>query len=768
MPPKKENRKPELKGHFPTREERQQLIDQLLAMKNDSQDNNQLYDQYIQSIRALNESMDRYYTPGEDGLPPTVEQKDKEKLLEVIETAARCGEDFLADVTAKGRALDAGVPNMVTQLQNMLSQDYETMKYYDPANDEMTLPELQQDARTQVIDLRDVELEKIGGNQSSRLPMTVVDVTGKEHRGMFTKASYVDVTSFAKKTLKEAGDLCADETTKEAVTGLFDSFRGFLVNNGMKVGEHRDQDPAKAGDELIFGPIFLHLNGAKLDGLSQEAQEKAIQEKMRTLMGVCKISLRKVPKEAWDVLGKGFLQIVKEPGKYINGTTLGLKNGTRLDQRNSAMSAVAGLLGVPKLVARSTNMKYLDKDGKEVEGTFMDFAEGLDLRGKNGEKLCGQVKEEDPFGPPYGINKDLADMQVLDYICGNVDRHAGNLTYRVNDKGRITGLQGIDNDSSFGVVKPDKDNGLVQLPGLNKFRVISQSMAEKVKNLTPEMLKFALRGRGLTEQEIDAACDRLKDVRELAEKAPVCNKALAVKANISAGKTVILTDDLMKGINPETFAVKSDKYVGNLFRKAVLATKQVLKSARKKGIKYDPNAKKNAPNLTEVSTTDRGVSTKTVVDTLQNAGKTVKGFALKGISKFLRSSGAFRSMSAAAKDLEKANKALDEAVKRQGKLDRSDAKVRELMDKADETMKKLRETTQAYLNKKMRERGANNLDTLVPKNDYEARRIRLARDVMEKVVDYDSRSASFTRVELGEKRQQKKAPEKTGDRTVSL
>ena len=47
MPPKKENRKPKMKGHFPTREERQQLIDQLLTMKNDSQDNKQLYEQYI-------------------------------------------------------------------------------------------------------------------------------------------------------------------------------------------------------------------------------------------------------------------------------------------------------------------------------------------------------------------------------------------------------------------------------------------------------------------------------------------------------------------------------------------------------------------------------------------------------------------------------------------------------------------------------------------------------------------------------------------------
>ncbi len=114
----------------------------LHKLQNDAQDNKRLYEQYIRAIRALNESMDRYYTPGEDGLPPTVEQEDKERLLAVIEAAARCGEGFLADLTAKGRGLNAGVPNMVTQLQKMLSQDYETMKYYDPANDEMTLPEL--------------------------------------------------------------------------------------------------------------------------------------------------------------------------------------------------------------------------------------------------------------------------------------------------------------------------------------------------------------------------------------------------------------------------------------------------------------------------------------------------------------------------------------------------------------------------------------------------------------------------------------------------
>ena len=43
----------------------------------------------------------------------------------------------------------------------------------------------------------------------------------------------------------------------------------------------------------------------------------------------------------------------------------------------------------------------------------------------------------------------LADMQVLDYLCGNVDRHGANLVYQLDDNGKIIGIQGIDNDSSF-------------------------------------------------------------------------------------------------------------------------------------------------------------------------------------------------------------------------------------------------------------------------------------------------------------------------------
>ena len=57
------------------------------------------------------------------------------------------------------------------------------------------------------------------------------------------------------------------------------------------------------------------------------------------------------------------------------------------------------------------------------------------------------------------------------------------------------------------VEQKDKENGLIQLPGLNKFMVISQSMAETLEGVTPEMLKSA-RKKGI-KYDPDAKKERL-------------------------------------------------------------------------------------------------------------------------------------------------------------------------------------------------------------------------------------------------------------------
>jgi hypothetical protein len=84
----------------------------------------------------------------------------------------------------------------------------------------------------------------------------------------------------------------------------------------------------------------------------------------------------------------------KNLGKHFNSALLGMEKAARIDNRNTAMSSVAKLLGQPNLVAKSVNMKFMDENGNVQEGTFMDVADGIDLAA-GGEKM--RLVNENPF-----------------------------------------------------------------------------------------------------------------------------------------------------------------------------------------------------------------------------------------------------------------------------------------------------------------------------------------------------------------------------------
>ena len=111
------------------------------------------------------------------------------------------------------------------------------------------------------------------------------------------------------------------------------------------------------------------------------------------------LTLSTLPEEVSEKLNEGLESTAYDLTNLVNVRDLELTEGQRCDHRNSAMSAVAGLMGMNKLIARSENMKFLDEDGNEVEGTFMEFADGLDLHGKDGLKEFNKVAD-DPFAPP--------------------------------------------------------------------------------------------------------------------------------------------------------------------------------------------------------------------------------------------------------------------------------------------------------------------------------------------------------------------------------
>lgn len=128
--------------------------------------------------------------------------------------------------------------------------------------------------------------------------------------------------------------------------------------------------------------------------------------------------------------------------------SLNLPLGSNLLSRNIATRRIAELLGIAELVVKAGPME-LTIGGKVYHGVYMNKAEGIDVYAPGGEqRLVQAVNDRNP-----SFQKALSGLQLLDAICGQVDRHVGNMIYSVQEqdgKQRLIGVQGIDNHLCFG------------------------------------------------------------------------------------------------------------------------------------------------------------------------------------------------------------------------------------------------------------------------------------------------------------------------------
>ena len=153
-------------------------------------------------------------------------------------------------------------------------------------------------------------------------------------------------------------------------------------------------------------------------------------------------------------------KIVKNHAVYVadNQRWLGVPEGSNIDKRNVAMSTMSEMLGKKGLIATAKPMVVV-MNGKPVTGTFMTRAfkyNAYDNKTDNPIKDLGPEAYDNP-----AVFDDIAALQALDYICGNLDRHPGNIMLRfeeVNGKKMLVGITGIDNDMSWGVNNPAKGN----------------------------------------------------------------------------------------------------------------------------------------------------------------------------------------------------------------------------------------------------------------------------------------------------------------------
>lgn len=158
-------------------------------------------------------------------------------------------------------------------------------------------------------------------------------------------------------------------------------------------------------------------------------------------------------------------------------------------------------MGRSDLLANSAPVK-MQKDGEMLEGTFMEFVDGIDLTRIGSDK-------KDPENEPFyslrfynGVDKrpvlkDIFDLEIMDYIFGNIDCHGGNILYDIRKEGQngpyfLNGIKRIDLDNTF-IEKDVNEIGIHNMTSVKNMKVISESMAKRLTGLTGDTLKLALR-----------------------------------------------------------------------------------------------------------------------------------------------------------------------------------------------------------------------------------------------------------------------------------
>lgn len=205
--------------------------------------------------------------------------------------------------------------------------------------------------------------------------------------------------------------------------------------------------------------------------------------------------------------------------------------------RNVATSRVANLLGIGGIVEQSSTVKIREKgSGQITKGNLMTLAKGDQGGAVAGGKIYEGMKKMETiqermnwagtlFAPT--VQKELCSLQVLDYICGQTDRHANNFFLEKDSSGRYAHVHGIDNDMSFGtgvdlgkLVAKTGDHErkrsmrmVVDGEGNLSIPHMDRQLAMNIKSLTPDELRFALEDI-IEPAFIEAAIARLKIVQD--------------------------------------------------------------------------------------------------------------------------------------------------------------------------------------------------------------------------------------------------------------
>lgn len=596
----------------------------------------------LQALNNVNQYITTLRRPDRYKRIPYVTEENKQELIRLHQKVAEESEKLLQSTQSKA------VKDVMDKIFSLASHNFTNIAGYDPVNDPKSIDTIEEDFRA--LHLDDPNLPKaglsptkVGKTLSERKMITFQDEKGRKVSGMFTPKQKDSVFMSIMDDLYNVS-----KASGSGGNSILDSF----LTNASKYAELPEGSVLKDDNFATLYSIMSNVTDYNPQNQGYTVNSTKLKRYLAKINNtstgeiVNRINADYMEKLE-SILNDYATQVMANMGEA------GISEDSRIDTRNGAMSAAADLFGVSNLVARSRPMKFSVRNEKgkvvELEGSFMTEAKGVDLN--NLETKPDRLTANSLAGADGNAIRQLADLQALDFICGNVDRHMGNIFYQLDDNGKLTGIIGIDNDCSFGEFVPKGGESRRRLAGLDNMRVMSESMANKILAMKAPTLKYALRGYGLTEKQLDAACKRLELTQKALEKSlnnPVVGEKNG-KPTFEKGKIRILKDSEFKKVDLKDLVVNTDKKgievsgakeFGNIFSCAYTGiTDKAQRQSSQARYKVGGNTVLNTENRCRVPGLEQAV----------NAAKTLKD-SLGPVS-YWRSSGEYRDMQRAAKEL---------------------------------------------------------------------------------------------------------------------
>jgi hypothetical protein len=229
------------------------------------------------------------------------------------------------------------------------------------------------------------------------------------------------------------------------------------------------------------------------------------------------LDLGLVPRTEFAVNG-GRAGCVQE---FVPGGKLFEERPVRTDIAGSVnfMQAILGKPGVDRWghgtdeIGARTLAQVADARPEVRERAIAELMEGGHLWATKEETVgLGRVDLSAPT-----VQKSLADAHVMDLLTGQVDRNPGNFIFETGVDGHVRAKL-IDNDLSFGAGLTELSHEKLQAVGsplmLDRMpRLIDADTARRVLAMTPDALRAALADTGLSDDEINAATERLDQLQ---------------------------------------------------------------------------------------------------------------------------------------------------------------------------------------------------------------------------------------------------------------